>query len=125
MITVSDTEVSFNTMETEYKSTLQSLTDRRIARGTQHALTRDADLISAMAAIEAQERADRQYAFALSASANAQPPAPHATPTQIGALYRRPTNPSSSSVASRPFSLASTLAESFASSQTSVDRSTR
>jgi hypothetical protein len=122
---VSDIELSFNAMEAEYKATLQDLTDRRIARGAQRAATDDIDVINAIAAAEAQEQADRQYALALSLDENAQPPPVHSTPAQIGSSYRGSESSSSSSVVSQqwsPTDSLGSLGSSLASSQTSGRR---
>ncbi|KAF8603831.1 hypothetical protein BDV93DRAFT_441617 [Ceratobasidium sp. AG-I] len=122
----SDTELAFNALETEFKSTLQGLTDRRIAKSAQRAATGDQDLIDIIAQIEAQEQADHEYALLLSANPNAQPPAPNRVNNirsqHLGvglSGYRRPDSPSASSVSSQPWS----VADSFAS--LAVSQSTR
>ncbi|QRV89019.1 E3 ubiquitin-protein ligase [Ceratobasidium sp. AG-Ba] len=91
---VSDVELSINSIEAHHKTTLQNIADRRFARSVHRAVTQDSSLIAALAAIEEQERSDRELALKLSinANANAQQPAP-AVPTSLAHTILSRTKP--------------------------------
>ncbi|KAB5594802.1 E3 ubiquitin-protein ligase [Ceratobasidium theobromae] len=94
--TLSDIELTYNTLEAEARATLQYIRDRRIAKGAQRATQDNLDLIDTIAEIEAREQADREYALALSNDPDASP-SPPATPAPHPAhSYHSPASSSSS-----------------------------